>query len=131
MWLVQLRLRQKSICREIVKNFQIHPRRVYHIPNGVNENKSKYSVSDQRILRLDFNIAGSDQIILSVGRLVEQKGFIHLIKSFSVVKSLYPKAKLIIIGKGPIESELKMETDKLALTDSIIFAGKDGIPQGL
>jgi len=46
--------------------------------------------------------------ILTVGRLVEKKGFAVLIKAFSLIHKAYPRTKLIIIGNGNLEQKRKL-----------------------
>jgi len=54
-------------------------------------------------------------IILSVGRLVEQKNFPLLLESFRIVKERIPEAKLVIVGRGPLEGEIIDLADKLGI----------------
>lgn len=42
------------------------------------------------------------RVILSVGRLYEDKGQWHLIRIFKALKQQYPDIKLVILGKGPL-----------------------------
>jgi glycosyltransferase involved in cell wall biosynthesis len=59
---------------------------------------------------------GQPPVILSIGRLVEQKGFFDLVRAFSkVVKKV--KARLVIIGDGPLRSEIRALTKSHGLTD--------------
>lgn len=58
-----------------------------------------------------------DPIVLSVGRLVEQKDFPLLLKSFRIVKEAIPEAKLIIVGRGPLEGEILSLAKRLGIED--------------
>ena len=55
------------------------------------------------------------KIILGVGRLIKWKGFEYLVKAFPYVLDKFPEAKLVIIGKGPEEENLKKLALKLNL----------------
>ena len=46
--------------------------------------------------------------ILYVGRLVEIKGIIYLIKAFEIIVKKYPDLKLILIGSGPEKENLQI-----------------------
>lgn len=65
------------------------------------------------------------KIILGVGRLIKWKGFEYLIRALPQVLSKIPKAKLVIVGKGPEEVNLKKLADKLDLKigKNIFFPG--------
>lgn len=66
-------------------------------------------------------------IILSNGRLVEQKGFPTLIKALQTVRKEIGDAQLVIIGRGPLKDELKRGAAALGLKDAVKFVS--GIPE--
>lgn len=55
------------------------------------------------------------KIILGVGRLIKWKGFEYLIKALPFVLAKFPQAKVVIIGKGPEEENLRILTRRLKL----------------
>jgi rhamnosyl/mannosyltransferase len=55
---------------------------------------------------------------LAVGRLVSYKGFDVLLRALPATG-----ARLVIIGEGPLEAELKLLSAQLGLTDRVVFAG--------
>lgn len=86
----------------------------------INENilvQSNETVNDK-----DFLNTTSPRII-SIGRLVYQKNYQHLIKSFNLVKKTLPTASLIILGKGPQETELKELSKHFRMQNDIHFLG--------
>jgi glycosyltransferase involved in cell wall biosynthesis len=60
------------------------------------------------------------KFILFVGRLVTYKGLRYLIEAIERV----PDARLVIVGRGPLESELKGQVDRLGVGDRVHFSGK-------
>lgn len=58
-----------------------------------------------------------------VGRLVEKKGVVHLIRAMAAVREHAPQLGLLIIGDGPLRSDLEAEVRRLGLTDVVEFAG--------
>ncbi len=62
--------------------------------------------------------------ILSVGRVVERKGFEYLIACMPTVLAEYPDATLTIAGGGPLVPELKSLAEKLSLSRSVFLPGK-------
>jgi len=65
-----------------------------------------------------------NQVILSIGRLIERKGFKYLIIAMNHVKKTFPKAKLLIIGTGPEKNHLKAVAKGLHIQDDVIFLGQ-------
>lgn len=54
----------------------------------------------------NLRIIKKDQI-LYVGRLVELKGIIYLIRAFEIVVKKYPDFKLVLVGRGPEKEKLQ------------------------
>ncbi|WP_411740207.1 glycosyltransferase [Peribacillus sp. S4] len=61
--------------------------------------------------------------VLSVGRLVDKKGFVTLIKAFKHIYSQYPNARLHIIGAGEDEKRIKSTIAEYNLKDVVILRG--------
>ncbi len=70
---------------------------------------------------------GPGPIILSNGRLVEQKGFPTLIKALQLVRGEIADAQLVVIGRGPLKDELERGAAGLGLKDALRFVS--GIPE--
>jgi glycosyltransferase involved in cell wall biosynthesis len=60
-----------------------------------------------------------DRLILSVGRMVYYKGFEYLIRAMKQVHG-----KLLLIGGGPLEGELRQLVSSLALNDKVFLLGE-------
>lgn len=59
--------------------------------------------------------------VVAVGRLVRQKGFDHLLEAWRRVCDNFPDWKLLIIGAGPEEGELKNLADTLDVLHCVRF----------
>lgn len=64
----------------------------------------------------------TDNLIISMGREDDVKGFWHLIKSFSIVQREIPNAKLMIIGEGEFIEYKKLSED-LGVSNKVFFTG--------
>lgn len=66
----------------------------------------------------------AQRVVVGVGRLVEKKGFIHLIRA---VAELYPEdrvERLVLVGAGPLEQALRDEAARLGAAAIVEFAGR-------
>ena len=54
---------------------------------------------------IEFN---KNRYPFSIGRLSKQKNFLFLIKCFNLIVKKYSNFKLIIIGEGELENEIKI-----------------------
>lgn len=61
--------------------------------------------------------------LVSMGRLMPQKGFDILLAAFGHVRSCMPHAHLTIFGDGPDREQLETKTRDLGLVDAVTFAG--------
>lgn len=61
--------------------------------------------------------------VTTMGRLCEQKGQMHLLHAFSEVVKEIPDARLLILGTGGLESELKQRAEELGINKNVIFCG--------
>ncbi len=61
--------------------------------------------------------------IVNVGRLAKQKNQKLLIEAFRMVYEKFPEYKLYIYGKGSLEAELKLLTERSGLENAVLFPG--------
>jgi glycosyltransferase involved in cell wall biosynthesis len=66
----------------------------------------------------------SGPVVLGVGRFAEKKGFKYLIRALSFVRQRYPEAELLLVGFGPLESDLRAESAEAGLAEAVHFAGR-------
>ena len=62
-------------------------------------------------------------ILICVGRLAQQKGYPDLLEAFSAVLQHYDEARLVIVGRGPLESEIREKIRALGLEDNVTMLG--------
>lgn len=62
--------------------------------------------------------------IICIGRLIRKKGFDLAIEAFGSLHDRFPQARLIIIGDGPLRSELEQQAVALNLSEAIEFNGQ-------
>jgi glycosyltransferase involved in cell wall biosynthesis len=69
------------------------------------------------------------KVIISVGRLLPQKGHLMLVEAFFMIAEKYKNLSLFIIGDGPLKKELQSKIFSLGLTDRVFLLGfRDDVP---
>jgi GalNAc-alpha-(1->4)-GalNAc-alpha-(1->3)-diNAcBac-PP-undecaprenol alpha-1,4-N-acetyl-D-galactosaminyltransferase len=63
------------------------------------------------------------RLVVSVGRLTEEKGHDLLLRAFARLVDRYPAWRLVIVGEGPLRPALEVLREQLALRDRVEFAG--------
>ncbi len=72
----------------------------------------------------EFNAFCNDnKIILNAGRLTEQKGQAYLIRAFAEVYAKRKDVRLVILGTGELETEVKKLVYELNLNEVVLFPG--------
>ncbi len=93
----------------------------FHVaPMGIDTQRFEPSAADPS-LRTSLNINGP--FLLFVGRLVEKKGITYVLQAMPKILESFPETKLLIVGSGPLENELKQEVQDLQLAENVIFYG--------
>jgi phosphatidylinositol alpha-1,6-mannosyltransferase len=64
------------------------------------------------------------RIVLSVGRLIERKGFDMTIRAMKDVVGVCPDAVYVMVGKGPYRQSLERLASELGVGKHILFAGR-------
>ena len=90
------------------------------IPMGVDTKLFNPNKKDNSLKR-KYQIKGP--FLLFVGRLAPEKGIDLLIEAMPKVLKKVSTAKLMIIGRGTLEKELKQKVKDLDIQESIIFLG--------
>ena len=62
-------------------------------------------------------------LLLSIRRLVPRMGLENLVAAFPNVRAVFPKAKLVIGGRGPLIESLEAQVRTLGISDAVTFAG--------
>lgn len=93
------------------------------INNGVDVQKFTYSEEWRKEIREKHGIQ-DEYVIGHIGRFSNQKNHVFLIDIFEQVIKFQPNAKLILVGVGEKEDEIKSICRAKGICDNVIFAGK-------
>jgi glycosyltransferase involved in cell wall biosynthesis len=81
------------------------------------------TASDRNALRASLNMGKEDIVVGIIARLVEQKGHRYLIDGFAKAVMENQKLRLLIVGSGELEGELKKRIKRENLQEKVIFSG--------
>ncbi len=92
------------------------------IHNGIDPGEYASDGSGLR-LRNELGIGDSIPVISIVGLLNERKGHRFLFRAINEISEDLPEVKLLVVGEGKIEAELKELASSLGISDRVIFLG--------
>lgn len=118
-----------DLKKHLINKIKLPAKKIVTIINGVNT--KSFIPRDKSInLLKELGIESGYNVIGAVGRLAPIKNQAALIRAFDIVQQKIPKSRLILVGEGPCETELKNLTHELGLVGSVVFAGnRKDIPE--
>jgi len=105
---------------DLLKEYGVDPEKIYHIPNGVDDDD--FSCSDSTLFRKASGI-GSVPYILFVGRLNVIKGPDLLLSAFANWQEILPHHLVFAGPDGGMADRLKQQASELNLNDRVHFVG--------
>lgn len=97
--------------------------RVVLVPNGVDPAERQAQAPRESARQL-MGAAEGDLVVGFVGRLVEQKAPQALVSAFARLAAAVPRARLVVVGAGPLESPLRASADGLGVADRVVWLGE-------
>jgi glycosyltransferase involved in cell wall biosynthesis len=91
------------------------------IPNGIGPVVLNRATMPD--IRREIGVGPEDVFILSVGRLVYQKGHEYLIEAIGILGSALPRIQVAICGEGPLRRQLEAQIRRLGLDASVRLLG--------
>ncbi len=117
----------KIICvsrvsaEDLINNFGIKKEKITVIYNPLKIKEIQSLISEP--LEPEYEEIFKKPVIITVGRLTKQKNQKCLIRTFSEVKNKIKEARLVILGKGELEPELKLLVKDLKMEGNVHFLG--------
>ncbi len=94
------------------------------INNAIDLKKFEFNENTRKALREELGIKDDTLIIGHVGRFMKQKNHEFLVEVFNEVYKKNQNTLLILIGQGPLLSEIKQKAINLNIEDKIKFIGQ-------
>lgn len=108
--------------RRIYSDWGIDPSRIWVVPVAVDLDRFT-DVAPNHGLRSWVDETGGDALVLTMCRLVPSKDLSTLLRTASLVISVRPRTRFILVGGGPLRQRLEAEARSLGIGDAVKFAG--------
>ena len=96
---------------------------VTYIPVAIKTKNFEYSEEKREMIRNELGIHKDIKIVGFVGRLSYEKNLSTLLYSFADAVNNNLSLKLVLVGEGPLEYELRKQTRDIHIDDRVIFCG--------
>ena len=104
------------------------------LPYGVDAKRFSPDPATGAQARAQFGVPSDAPLILTAGRLVRKKGFEFLIDAMAKLAPEWPELRLMIVGGGDLDTELRQRARDAGLGHRVTFTGnvlQDAIPSYL
>jgi glycosyltransferase involved in cell wall biosynthesis len=109
----------------------ISPEKIVVIPNRHASRSPAQPTDGTRVrYRKEIGLDDGGILVLSVGRLAEQKGHIYLLEAIPAIVEQFPETVFAIAGEGSQRAELEARSEQLGISQSVRFLGtRSDIPE--
>lgn len=93
------------------------------INNGILSDRFKWNPETHKRIRERYGISDDSLVVGNVARFELPKNHKFLIEIFSAIHKKLPNAKLMLVGTGSLEHEIREQVERLGLYSSVVFVG--------
>lgn len=116
----------RAILKQLVDREGVDPQHTRCLPNGVDCEHFVPGSAAGRIAQRQVHGLPPDQYLFGcAARMVPIKRHRDLIEAFAGVAREHPQASLVLIGRGPLEADLRAQVAREGLADRVIFHGEE------
>lgn len=114
----------EELREEVLRAYPVDPRRVFLVPNGVNEERFRPLAGQGKVIRQRYEIAESAKVLVTVARLERGKGVQVAIQALPRISDVVgEKVVLLIVGQGRYREQLGRLVRRERLSSQVFFCG--------
>lgn len=99
------------------------------MPNAIDTTTFAFDSRVRKEVRDELSL-GDGLVIGNVARFANQKNHRLLIDIFFDVQKLIPNSKLVLVGRGELESDVRSQVSRLGIDDKVVFLGvRNDVPR--
>jgi len=100
-----------------------HKPRVEVLLHGINLNEISNEAADRTRARAVLGLEPADMVIGTVGNFTRKKNQQMLLNATALLTERMPNVRLVLVGTGPLEENLRRLAARLGIDDRTIFTG--------
>jgi glycosyltransferase involved in cell wall biosynthesis len=102
--------------------------RIHVVPNGIDVDRFRFDPAERARARRDLGLPDGACVVGGVGRLVPGKRFDTAVRALALLPG---DCRLLLVGAGPHEPELRRVARAAGVAGRVVFAGeRPGLPDG-
>jgi glycosyltransferase involved in cell wall biosynthesis len=112
----------KAVKEDLLRFDGIKPGQIEVVYYGIDHDRFHYP-PPRLEMRRRLGLPEGAKLVGTAGRLALQKGFDVLLRAMPAVAAAHPEARLLLVGSGKLEGELRAEADRLGVAPQVDFLG--------
>ncbi|QDI91619.1 glycosyltransferase [Salicibibacter halophilus] len=117
----------EGVKENLVKRYKVKPNHIQVIHNPIDVENIQEKMNETLEAEHEHLFDTEDKVIVTAGRLVEQKDQQTLLKAFSAMQTRV-KSRLVILGEGPLQASLQQQAAELNIETRVHFIGFQNNP---
>jgi len=113
----------EEVRQHAIRYFGVMPDRIQTIPNATPLERFADARSLGPAIRQEFDIPANAPLVGIVARMTEQKDHYNFLQATLKIVEKVPSTRFLIVGDGPLRSNLVGLATSLGLSESVIFTG--------
>lgn len=109
-------------CSDVAGKFLYGNRPFKVLYNAIDVEKYAFNQANRLKIREQYQL-GDAMVFGHVGRFNFQKNHHQLINIFAALHAKNPNSKLVLVGEGELQEDVKAQVHQLGLQDAVIFTG--------
>lgn len=123
---------QLFACSQVAGKWMFGNKNFSVLNNAIDAEKYVYNTDVRIKIRELFGLKQDEFVVGHIGRFNTSKNHNFLIDIFSEIIKINPRSKLLLVGVGELQDNIRNKVNCLGLSDKVIFAGlRDDVPQVL
>lgn len=114
----------KAACSQKAGKFAFKNEKFITLDNGVDIERFLFNKEKRFELRAKMGFKDEDFLMLLVGMFNDFKNHKFLVQVFNEYSKLNKNAKLILVGEGYLQDDIKEQVKELKQDDNVLFLGK-------
>ncbi len=114
-----------AVSQEVADSLQarswVPAEQISVIPNGIDSVAALVQAEKIKVTRQDLGLKTDVVVIGSVGRFIARKNFALLTRAVADLAAQYDAVRLVLVGFGPLESELSSLAQELGIAERVVF----------
>ena len=111
--------------KEALENFGVN-KQISVIPSGINLDQHKNLLSDgqKQAKKMLLGIDKDKFVMINLGRMGDEKRVDELLEFYAKALKTLPNITFLVVGDGPAKEGLEKLSEKLGISNKVVFAGK-------